>query len=240
VPLTPREGGAGSEAPYAHPVSASQPIESSRAHRRSLWEYYDRRITDRLPGIANAHEYWTGLGVEVSVEDLAVEARRLEQRLRELSPTRFVDVGAGPGTFTRLIPGTGLAIDQSPWALRTLMDQLPDVPVVRADALRLPLADRSVDRFFAAHLYGLLLSDEREHLLAEARRVAGEILILDAGRPNGARVAEWQQRTLHDGTSYRVFRRHFHAGTLASEIGGEVLFDGNFYVLVAQVSATRP
>lgn len=36
-------------------------------HRRSLWEYYDRRVTGRLPGLANAHAYWTGLGVTVEV-----------------------------------------------------------------------------------------------------------------------------------------------------------------------------
>ena len=221
-------------------MSVSRPTESSGVHRRSLWEYYDRRVTERLPGCANAHAYWTGLGVEVSVEDLAAEASRLERCIRELPPTRFADVGAGPGTFTQLLPGTGLAIDQSPRALQTLRAQLPHVPVVRADALRLPLADRSVDRFFAAHLYGLLLSDERKELLAEARRVAREVLILDAGRPNGLWVAEWQERRLHDGTPYRVFRRHFDAGTLASEIGGEVIFDGDFYVLVALTGATRP
>ena len=43
-------------------------------HRRSLWEYYDRRVTGRLPGLANAHAYWTGLGVTVEVEDIAAEA----------------------------------------------------------------------------------------------------------------------------------------------------------------------
>jgi hypothetical protein len=37
---------------------------------------------------------------------------------------------------------------------------------------------------------------------------------------------------LHDGKPYRVFRRHFDAKTLASEVGGAVLFDGDFYVLV--------
>lgn len=213
-------------------MSVSRSTESSEVHRQSLWEYYDRRVTERLPGVANAHAYWTGLGVEVSVEEIAAEASRLEQCIRELPPTHFIDVGAGPGTFTQLLPGSGLAIDQSPRALQTLKALLPHVPVVRADALRLPLADRSVSRFFAAHLYGLLLSDERQRLLAEARRVAREVLILDAGRPNGVQVAEWQERTLHDGTLYQVFRRHFDAKTLASEIGGDVLFDGTFYVLV--------
>jgi SAM-dependent methyltransferase len=217
-------------------MSAGQASESSQVHRRSLWEYYDRRVTERLPGIANAHAYWTGLGIEVSFEEIASEASQLERCLRELPPVRFVDVGAGPGTFTRLLPGTGLAIDQSQRALKALKVTVPHVPVVRADALRLPLADRSVTRFFAAHLYGLLLPDEREVLLTEAQRVAREVLILDAGHPEGVRAAEWQERTLEDGKPYRVFRRHFDARLLASEIGGNVIFDGNFYVLVGLVA----
>jgi SAM-dependent methyltransferase len=214
-------------------MSAGPASESFRLHRRNLWEYYDRRVTERLPGIDNAHAYWTGLGVEVTVEDIAAEASQLEQCLRVLPPARFVDVGAGPGSFTRLLPGTGLAIDQSQRALQALKALVPHVPAVRADALHLPLADRSVNRLFAAHLYGVLLPDEREVLLAEARRVAREVLVLDAGRPEGVRAAEWQERTLEDGKPYRVFRRHFDAETLASEIGGNVIFDGSFYVLVA-------
>jgi SAM-dependent methyltransferase len=217
-------------------MSAGQAGESSRVHRRSLWEYYDRRVSERLPGVANAYEYWTGLGVEVSVDEIASEAGQLGRCLRELPPSRFVDVGAGPGNFTEMLPGTGLAIDQSRRALRALTARLSHVPAVRADALILPLADRSVDRFFAAHLYGLLLPDEREILLAEARRVAREVLILDAGRPEGVRAAGWQERTLQDGKPCRVFRRHFDAETLASEVGGRVLFDGNFYVLAAVIA----
>jgi hypothetical protein len=65
-------------------------------HRRSLWEYYDRRVTGRLPGLANARAYWTGLGVAVEVEDIAAEAAQLERILRELSAVRFVEVGSGP------------------------------------------------------------------------------------------------------------------------------------------------
>jgi ubiquinone/menaquinone biosynthesis C-methylase UbiE len=202
-------------------------------HRRSLWEYYDRRVTDRLPGIANAHAYWNALGVDASIDDIAADAGRLERYLRELPPARFVDIGAGPGTFTGFLPGSGLAIDQSHRALMTLRAKVSRVPVVRADAFHLPLADRSIDRLFAAHLYGLLLPEECRALLAEARRVARQVVILDAGRPEGVQAAEWQERTLHDGTRYQIFRRHFDATTLAAEVGGNVLFDGTFYVLVA-------
>ena len=214
-------------------MNASRLSKGSDDHRRSLWEYYDRRVTDRLPGIANAHAYWNDLGVKVTIDDIVSEVGQLERGLRELPPTRFVDVGAGPGSFTGFLPGSGLAIDQSQRALRALQVAVPHVPVIRADALRLPLADRSVGRFFAAHLYGLLLADERRDLLVEARRVAREVLILDAGRPEGVEAAEWQERTLNDGRQYQVFRRHFDAETLAAEVGGQVLFHGAFYVLVA-------
>jgi SAM-dependent methyltransferase len=217
-------------------VSDSQPTEQLRAHRRSLWEYYDRRVTERLPGIVNAYDYWTGRGVDVGIQDIAAEVSQLEQCLRALPAALFIEVGAGPGTFTGLLPGQGVAIDQSPRALQTLRTLFPHVPTVRGDVLNLPLGDRSIRRLFAAHLYGLLLPEECEELLTEARRVASEILILDAGRPAGVQESEWQERTLHDGTLYRVFRRHFEAAALASEVGGSVLFNGDFYVLVSMTS----
>lgn len=209
-----------------------QPAEDVPGHRRSLWEYYDRRVTGRPPGFANAHAYWSGLGVEVQIADIEAEAVRLESRLRELPPLRFVEVGAGPGTFTGLLPGEGIAIDQSQRALDALRAYVANVPVVRADALRLPLQDKAVPRCFASHLYGLLLPSERSPFLAEARRVSDEIVILDAGRPSGVCAEEWQERTLPDGGQYQVFRRHFDAEVLAEEVRGDVLFDGRFYVMV--------
>ena len=206
-------------------------------HRRSLWAYYDRRVAGRLPGLANAHAYWTGLGVTVEVEDIAAEATQLERVLRELSAVRFVEVGAGPGTFTRYLSGSGIAIDQSRKALDVLRTEAPGVPVIQADATALPVGSHAVDRCFSAHLYGLLLPGERESFLAEAHRVASEVVILDAGRPQGVRAEEWQERTLPEGDHYRVFRRHFDADALAAEVGGVVLFGGQFYVLVGTAAA---
>ena len=201
-------------------------------HRRSLWEYYDRRVTGRLPGLANADAYWTGLGVTLEVEDIAAEAAQLERLLRELSAVRFVEVGAGPGTFTGYLAGRGIAIDQSRRALDVLRTVAPQVPVIQADATALPVPAHAFDRFFSAHLYGLLLPSEREPFLAEAHRVASEVVILDAGRPPGVSAEEWQERALPGGGRYRVFRRHFDADALAAEVGGVVLFAGQFYVLV--------
>jgi len=142
-------------------------------------------------------------------------------------------VGAGSGTFTGMLPGPGVALDQSQAALRALSRHAPDVPVVQGDALRLPFGAGSADRLFAAHVYGLLDSGERAALLKEARRVARELVVLDAGRPSGVPAEHWQNRTLPDGTQWRIFRRHFEPDVLTEEIGGRLLFAGRFYVLVA-------
>jgi SAM-dependent methyltransferase len=213
-------------------IEEQSPNDRER-RRRSLWEYYDRRVTGHPPGLTNARAYWTGLGLSVEVEDIAAEAVRLERALRGMSAVSFVEVGAGPGTFTGYLGGRGIAIDQSRRALDVLRTVAPEVPVIQADAFALPLPTSAVRRFFSSHLYGLLVPSERQPFLAEAHRVASEVVILDAGRPLGVHAEEWQERSLPDGGRYRVFRRHFDADTLAAEVGGEVLFDGQFYVLVS-------
>jgi ubiquinone/menaquinone biosynthesis C-methylase UbiE len=144
-----------------------------------------------------------------------------------------VEVGAGPGTFTADLPGWGIALDQSEAALRVLRSGLADTPVVRGDALRLPIRDRAVARVFAAHIYGLLTVEGRRPFLSEARRIAKELVVVDAGRPPGVPAEHWQRRTLGGGETFRVFRRHFDAEALAAEIDGRPLFSGRFYVLVS-------
>jgi SAM-dependent methyltransferase len=200
-------------------------------HRRSVWEYYDRRVVEGVRGIGHAHAYWSGLGVSVEVGDIEGEAAEVERWLRSLAPVPFLEAGCGPGTFTSMLAGWGVAVDQSDSAVRLVRSKLPRIQVLQADAGCLPVKDEAVARLFAAHLYGLLQAEERGALLWEARRVAREIVILDAGRPSGVNAEEWQDRTLPDGGRYRIYRRHFDPGVLAKEIGGEELFAGRFYVL---------
>jgi hypothetical protein len=207
-------------------------VERDANERPAIWEYYDRRVVQGVPGVANAVAYWSGLGVETSADEIAAEAEQLESALGRLAPSPFIEVGAGPGTFTEKIPGKGIAIDQSQAALRTLSDRMPAVPVVRADAFHLPVHDRAVRRVFAAHIYGLLDRVSAARLISEARRVADEVLVLDAGCPEGVPREHWQDRTLPDGSRWKIYRRHFQPGDLAGEIGGSVLFGGRFYVLV--------
>jgi hypothetical protein len=131
-----------------------------------------------------------------------------------------------------MLAGSGLAVDQSYSALRFVRNEFPHLPAVRADGLCLPIRAKAVARFFAAHLYGLLQADERQAFLHEARRVAHEAIILDAGRPYGVKAEEWQARTLRGGGTYMIYRRHFDPEVLADEVGGTVTFAGRFYVLV--------
>ena len=200
--------------------------------KRSIWEYYDRRVAQGVPGLHRAIEYWSGLGVEVSAEDLEEEAAHVRTILASLSEITFLEAAAGPGTFTGFLPGGGVAADQSAAALARLRADHPNVPVARADVTSLPFSDRSFGRYFAAHIYGLLQPEEARATLHEATRVSAEVVILDAGRPPGVPAEEWQDRTLPDGGHYRIYRRHFEPEVLATELGGTVLFGGSFYVLV--------
>jgi ubiquinone/menaquinone biosynthesis C-methylase UbiE len=200
--------------------------------RGRSWEYYDRRAQDGQRTVRNAAEYWAGLGVEATEAEIEAEGLELRGQLRSLTPSTFVEVGAGPGTFTSDLPGPGIALDQSDAALRVLLANAPNIPAVRADACQLPLRDRAVARVIATHIYGLLRIADRRSFLAEAHRVADELIVLDAGRPIGVSAEQIQHRTLSGGRSFEIYRRHFDAEELAEEVRGQPVFAGRFYVLV--------
>jgi len=202
------------------------------ARRRSLWAYYERRAPDYDGSVAGTQRYFADAGVDADPKVIAAERKSVRRALRRLPPASFVDVGAGPGVFTALIPGRGVALDQSRSALSRLRTEVPGVPVIRGDVSALPLATKAVERIFAGHLYGHLEEQDRLAFLAEARRVADELVILDSGCPPGARAEEWQSRALGEGESYTVYKRHFQIDGLLAELGGEALFIGQYYVLV--------
>ena len=207
-------------------------MEPAQVDRQRSWEYYDRRAQEGQRTVRHAAEYWTGLGVKTTEAEIETEGLELRGLLRSLSPATFAEVGAGPGTFTSDLPGRGLALDQSDAALRVLLAGSPTIPAVRADACRLPFPDRALERVIATHIYGLLRKPERRSFLAEAHRVADELLVLDAGRPMGVAAEQIQRRTLSSGERFEIYRRHFDAEELARELGGHPVFAGRFYALV--------
>ena len=207
-------------------------MQPAQVDRPRSWEYYDRRAQEGQRTVRHAAEYWTGLGVKTTEAEIEAEGLELRRLLRSLTPATFAEVGAGPGTFTPDLSGRGLALDQSDAALRVLLAGTSTVPALRADACRLPFSDRALERVIATHLYGLLRQPERRSFLAEAHRVADELIVLDAGRPIGVPAEQTQRRTLSDGARFEIYRRHFDAEELALELGGWPVFAGRFYVLV--------
>jgi len=178
--------------------------------------------------------YFLGLGANADLDEIEEELDAVRRLLRGLPATTYLDIGCGPtGEFTSQLPGTGCALDQSEAALRQLGHRCPQLPRLRADSMHLPVADNSIGRAFISHLYGLLLPDESAELLAEVRRAASEMVILDSGRPPGTEREGWQTRSLPDGSSYPIFRRHLDAETLADEIRGDPLFNGQYFVLAS-------
>ena len=132
--------------------------------------------------------------------------------MRDLEPVRTLDVACGTGFLTRLMSGAVTAIDQSEAMVQIASARMPHAHVLKADAVPLPFADGEFDRVFTSHFYGHLLTDERERFLAEARRVAGELVVVDSAVRPGVEPEQWQERQLNAGTVHRVYKRYFTGG----------------------------
>jgi SAM-dependent methyltransferase len=162
------------------------------------------------------------------------EVERLCEVVAGLEPCRVLDVACGTGFLTRHLQGDVVGVDQSPAMVEVASARLPDARVVQGDAVPLPFADGAFDRVFTGHFYGHLLPDERERFVAEARRVARELVVVDSALHDGVEPEEWQERVLNDGTRHTVYKRYFRGAELAHELGGgEVLHDGRWFVVVA-------
>jgi ubiquinone/menaquinone biosynthesis C-methylase UbiE len=65
------------------------------------------------------------------------------------------------------------------------------VTFVRGDAFWLPFPDSSFERVLTGHFYGHLEAPERQAFLAEARRVARELVIVDSALWEEVEPEEW-------------------------------------------------
>jgi SAM-dependent methyltransferase len=188
--------------------------------------YYDKRAPEY-------DEWYYGQGQFAGrdrpgwTEELAA----LEAALRSLPPARTLDVACGTGFLTRWLPGEITGIDQSEAMLAEARARLPGLGLVEADVLDgLPFEDGAFERVVTGHFYGHLEPAFRERFLADARRVAGELVVVDSAGEG----EEWQERTLNDGTRWRVYKRWFTAAALLDELGGgRPLHDGRYFVAVA-------
>jgi SAM-dependent methyltransferase len=161
------------------------------------------------------------------------EREGLIATIAALDPARTLDVACGTGFLTQHLPGEITGLDQSSSMLELASARVPDAGFLLSDALRLPFADAVFERAFTSHFYGHLEDDVRGRFLAEARRVAPELVVVDAAvRPDHERI-ELQERVLDDGTRWEVYKRYFEPDELAAELGGgETLFAGRWFVAV--------
>jgi ubiquinone/menaquinone biosynthesis C-methylase UbiE len=194
-----------------------------------LKQYYDARAREY-------DDWYLGRGLFARRErpQWQEAVRALEAALARLPPAATLDVACGTGFLTRRLPGEITALDQSERMLEIARERVPEATFVHGDALELPFEDSSFERVFTGHFYGHLEEEERLEFLAEARRVAPELIVVDAAvRPDHERQ-EWQTRVLNDGSSFGVFKRYFDAWELAEELGGgRILHQSPWFVMVA-------
>lgn len=187
---------------------------------------------------ARAREYddwWLGrrLYAHNRPADWHEEREQLIRWIADLPTARTLDVACGTGFLTRHLRGDVVGLDQSESMLEIARQQASHAEFVRGDALELPFADGSFDRVFASYYYCHLEEDDRLRFLAEARRVARELIVVGTVLREGEEPARWDERVLSDGSRWKVFKRVFVPEELAAELGGRVLHVSRLFLMVA-------
>jgi SAM-dependent methyltransferase len=193
-----------------------------------LRTYYDRRALEY-------DDWWLGRGRFADRErpgwDAEVDV--LAELIASLPPKRTLDVACGTGFLTRHLRGDVVALDQSERMLSVAREQVPGARFVRGDALELPFADGEFERVFTSYFYCHLEESERTRFLAEARRVAPELVVVASVPGADDPVERYEERILNDGSRWTVFKRVFSGEQLAEELGGaDVLHEGRWFVVV--------
>lgn len=190
--------------------------------------YYDRRAREY-------DDWWLSRGLYVDRDrpgwDDEVDV--LAELIASFEPARTLDVACGTGFLTRHLRGEVVGLDQSERMLGVAREQAPGATFVLGDALALPFGDGTFDRVFTSYFYCHLEDEERKRFLAEARRVAPELVVVASVPGAGDALERYEERVLKDGSRWTVFKRVFTGTQLAEELGGgEVLHEGRWFVVV--------
>jgi demethylmenaquinone methyltransferase/2-methoxy-6-polyprenyl-1,4-benzoquinol methylase len=190
--------------------------------------YYDRRADEY-------DDWWLGRGLYADRdrpgwdEEVAV----LAELIAALPPKRTLDVACGTGFLTRYLHGEVVGLDQSERMLGVAREQVPAARFVEGDALTLPFDDGEFERIFTSYFYCHLEDADRTRFLAEARRVAPELVVVASVPGAGDPLARFEERVLKDGSRWTVYKRVFTGDQLAAELGGGVvLHEGRWFVVV--------
>jgi demethylmenaquinone methyltransferase/2-methoxy-6-polyprenyl-1,4-benzoquinol methylase len=127
-------------------------------------------------------------------------------------------VACGTGFLTRHLRGEVVGLDQSEAMLRIARERAPAATFLQGDALALPFADESFERVLTAHFYGHLGEADRLAFLAEARRVADELVVVDSALREEVTPVEVQERILNDGSRWDIYKRYFTPDELSAEL----------------------
>jgi ubiquinone/menaquinone biosynthesis C-methylase UbiE len=191
-------------------------------------EYYDRRAPEYD---ATSYEL-TRTGND------ARDLDRLEAFVAAIPPGRTLDIACGTGWLTRLLRGEVVGVDQSEAMLRIARERVREARFVRATVPLLPFDDDSFDVALAAHIYCHLENEDvRRELVSEALRVAPRLVVIEQAWRPGLAEETREERTLRDGSRYRIFKRYFTAERLAAELGGSIALSTASFVAA---SVERP
>lgn len=190
--------------------------------------YYERRAPEY-------DDWWLGSGLHAGRHRPGwhESVAELTATLEALPPAVTLDVACGTGFLTQHLPGPKTGLDQSGSMIGIAQERLPDATFVEGEALELPFPDGSFERLFTSFFYGHLEEADRLAFLGEARRVAGELVVVDSALNDEHEPVEWQERVLKDGSSWEVYKRFFTGTELAGELGGgETLYESRWFVAV--------
>lgn len=194
--------------------------------------YYDRRAPE--------YDEWflgTGLHSAKHRPGWNDELWEVQCVIANLPPVDNLDVACGTGFLTRFLRGRVTGLDQSQRMIDIATMRVPGGTFVVGDGLALPFGDKAFGRVLTGHFYGHLNPDERARFLAEARRVAHEMVIIDAALRDEVEPEEDQERVLNDGSRHQVYKRYFDPDALAKELGGgTTLFAGKWFVVVTSAA----
>jgi ubiquinone/menaquinone biosynthesis C-methylase UbiE len=189
--------------------------------------YYDQRAPEY-------DDWWLGEGLFADRDRPGwdEERSRLTAVVADLPPLRTLDVACGTGFLTRHLRGEVVGLDASERMLTLARVQAPNATFLRGDALSLPFEDATFDRVFTSYFYCHLEDQDRERFLAETRRVAPELVVVASRRRGGDLPERWDDRLLKDGSRWTVYKRVFEGTDLAHELGGEIVFEGRWFLVV--------
>jgi ubiquinone/menaquinone biosynthesis C-methylase UbiE len=199
-------------------------IRPAFARDSATADYYDKRADEY-------DEWYLGVGQYAQRDrpGWSAEVDHLVHLISQLPPARTLDVACGSGFLTRHLRGVVVGVDQSAKMVALAQSRLPQGVAIVGDALHLPFTDDAFDRLITGHFYGHLPPDERHAFLTEARRLAGELIVIDSAWRPGIAPEQWQERELNDGSRHRVYKRYLSGQQLADELGGQPLLDGTWF-----------